>query len=176
MLKRIVVTAAWAMSAWIGTANAAETLTANTLRLTQNEPRPSASIETMAWLAGTWRGVGLGGENEELWSEPQHGVMFGAYRMMRDGAPVFYELLTISEVAGTLEIRLKHFDPKLRGWEAQAAEAAVVFPLVAQRNGRVYFDGMTFEPRAEELTVYLAIENRKDATVREEIFRYRRVR
>lgn len=83
---------------------------------------------------------------------------------------------TISKVDGSLEIRLKHFDARLRGWEEQEADAAIVFPLIARRDGRIYFDAMTFEPRADALTVYLAIEDRKGGAVREEIFTYRRVK
>ena len=54
------------------------------------------------------------------------------------------------------------------------AEAAIVFPFIAQRDGRIYFDGITFEPKGDEVTVYLAIEDRKKGTVREEVFRYTR--
>jgi hypothetical protein len=171
MLIRTLVAAVAVVTAFATTAGAADTLTPNTLRSTPGE-RPPASLALMRWLAGTWTGSGLGGENEEVWSEPRHGVMMGMYRMMKDGKPVFYELLTLSEVEGSLEIRLKHFDPKLRGWEEKEAEAAVVFPFIAQRDGRIYFDGMTFEPQGDEVTVYLAVEDRKAGTVREEVFRY----
>lgn len=176
MLKHSALLSILAVAIAANAARAAEALTPNTLRLTSNEVRPKASIDAMAWLAGTWRGQGLGGENEELWSAPSRGVMFGAYRMIKDGKPVFYELLTISEVEGSLEMRLKHFDPVLGGWEEKQADAAIVFPYIAQRDGRIYFEGMTFEPRADELTVYLAIEDRKSGTVREEIFSYQRMK
>jgi hypothetical protein len=175
MLKRTMHCFAAIAATLVATAALADALTQNTLRATAGE-RPSASIAAMAWLAGTWTGSGLGGENEEIWSEPRHGVMMGMYRMLKEGKPVFYELLTLSEAEGSLEIRLKHFDARLRGWEEQDAEAAIVFPFIAQREGRLYFDGITFEPKGDELTVYLAIEDSKKGTVREEVFRYQRMK
>jgi hypothetical protein len=173
MMKRTLKCFAAAAASLVATAALADAFTQNTLRAKAGE-RPSASIDAMAWLAGTWTGSGLGGENEEIWSAPRHGVMMGMYRMVKDGKPVFYELLTLSEVEGSLEIRLKHFDGKLRGWEEKEAEAAIVFPFIARRDGRIHFDGITFEPSGDELTVYLAIEDRKNGTVREEVFRYRK--
>ena len=68
--------------------------------------------------------------------------MMGMYRMIKDGKPVFYELLLITEENGSLAIKLKHFHADLRGWEER--DASVRFPLVAKRDGRIYFDGMTF--------------------------------
>lgn len=151
---------------------AAEQLTPNTLQLAEGEAGAPASIGDMAWLAGTWRGSGLGGFNEEIWGAPRHGVMLGMYRMIRDGRPVFYELLTLSETDGSLTLRLKHFHPDLRGWEER--DESLSFPLIAVRDGRIYFEGMTFEPRGDEVTIYLAIENREAGSVREEVFRYQR--
>jgi hypothetical protein len=153
-------------------AQAPETLTANTLKLAEGAAPPPATIDDMAWLAGVWGGEGLGGDNEEIWSAPRNGVMMGMYRMLKDGEPVFYELLTLSEVDGSLELRLKHFHPDLRGWEER--DESLAFPLVAMRDGRICFEGMTFEPRGDEVTVYLAIEDRKSGAVREETFSYRR--
>jgi hypothetical protein len=174
MLKRTLTCVAALAAALVASASIADSLTPNTLRAKPGE-RPPASIAAMSWLAGTWKGSGLGGENEEVWSEPRHGVMMGMYRMIKGGDPVFYELLTLSEVEGSLEIRLKHFDPKLRGWEEKEAAAAVVFPFIAQRDRRIYFDGITFEPNGDALAVYLAIEDRTKGTVREEVFRYEKI-
>jgi hypothetical protein len=128
----------------------------------------------MAWLAGHWTGDGLGGRSEEIWSPPDHGVMMGMYRHIKDDKPVFYELLTLVEERGSLVMRLKHFNPDLTGWEEKAE--SVSFPFVAKRDGVLHFDGMAFKPTGpDSVTVYLAIENRKDASVREAEFRYTRV-
>lgn len=154
-----------------GITTAQERQTEHTLKAVPGQRGPAATIADMAWLAGTWHGDGLGGTSEEIWSQPQGGVMMGMYRHMKDGKAVFYELLTLSEVNGSLEIRLKHFHPDLRGWEER--DASVTFPLVAKRDGRFYFDGMTFVPDGDRATIYLAIGER-EGRVREETFRYTR--
>lgn len=86
--------------------------------------------------------------------------------------PIFYELLLITEENGSLAIKLKHFHADLRGWEER--DASVRFPLVAKRDSRIYFDGMTFERiGADRVKVYLAVEH-KDGKMREETFEYSR--
>jgi hypothetical protein len=151
---------------------AEEAMTANTLRLSADQKPPAATIADMEWYAGRWTGTGLGGFTEEVWSPPRNGTMMGMYRMIKDGKAIFYELLLIVEENGSLAIKLKHFHPDLRGWEER--DVSRRFPLVAKRDGRVYFDGMTFERvGADRVKVYLAIEN-KDGSVREEIFEYSR--
>jgi hypothetical protein len=152
--------------------SAEESTTANTLRLSPDQQPPAATIADMEWYAGRWTGSGLGGLNEEVWSPPRNGTMMGMYRMIKDGKPVFYELLLIAEENGSLAIKLKHFHADLRGWEER--DASVRFRLVAKRDGRIYFDGMTFERiGADRVKVYLAIEE-KDGKVREETFEYSR--
>jgi hypothetical protein len=151
---------------------AQEAMTANTLRLSPDQKSPAATVADMEWYAGRWTGAGLGGLNEEVWSPPRDGTMMGMYRMIKDGKPVFYELLLITEENGSLAIKLKHFHADLRGWEER--DASVRFALVAKRDGRIYFDGMTFERiGADRVKVYLAVEQ-KDGKVHEETFEYSR--
>jgi hypothetical protein len=152
--------------------SAQEKLTERTFRLKPGATSPPATIADMAWLAGHWSGEALGGLSEEIWSEPGAGSMMGMYRLIKDGKPVFYELLTIVEQNGSLMLRLKHFNPDLTGWEEK--QKTIDFPLVAKRDGAVHFDGMSFHPEGNDaLVVYLAI-HQKDGTVREEAFSYKR--
>jgi len=92
-------------------------------------PRPSATVGDVAWIAGHWRGEAFGGIAEELWSAPEGGSMMGAYRMIRDGKVVFYELQTITEENSSLVFKLKHFNADLSGWEGKEAAASITFPL-----------------------------------------------
>lgn len=171
MLARMK-TLIWLVLAVVGVAHAEEKLTANTLTLGAGQKSAPARIEDMAWYAGQWCGSGLAGLNEEIWSTPRAGVMMGMYRLIKDGKPVFYELLTMLEENGSLVIRLKHFHPDLKGWEERDESEELAF--VARRDGRIYFDGMTFERSGPDaVTVYLAIEH-KDGKVTEESFRYTR--
>jgi hypothetical protein len=155
-------------------AHAASPLTANTLRYDVADDASHARIGIMAWFAGTWRGNGLGGVTEEVWSAPEGGKMMGMYRLLKNGKPVFYEFLVLEEDTGNLFFRLKHFDPNLRSWEAQDEREELGF--IGQKGNRYHFDGMTIEKASDDaVTIYLAIvDGKSDAQPREEIFQYRR--
>ena len=49
---------------------AAEPFTEHTWRLSEGEARPDANLEDVAWLAGRWKGTGLGEGFEAAWMEP----------------------------------------------------------------------------------------------------------
>lgn len=136
---------------------------------------PPATLDQIAWLAGHWIGEGLGGFSEELWSPPAGGAMMGSYRLLKDGAPVFYEFLLLVEENGTLILKLKHFNPDLTGWEEKAD--FVDFPLVAIEGDTAHFDGLTYERQSDgSLKVYLLLRSRETGEVREELFTMRRTR
>ena len=63
-----------------GPLGAAEPFTEHTLRLAEGEASPSASIDAMAWMAGTWRTPAFGGIGEESWLPPAAGSMTGVFR------------------------------------------------------------------------------------------------
>jgi hypothetical protein len=129
--------------------------TEHTLALDAHSPPAEATIADVAWLAGTWSGPALGGFAEEIWSEPAAGAMMGVFRLLRDEAVVFYEILTITESDGSLLLRLKHFDADLRGWEER--DESVDFRLVHLEPDAAYFDGLTFlRPTPDELHIYVA--------------------
>ena len=154
-------------------ATAQERVTEHTIKPATGSKPPAATIADMAWLAGHWTGPALGGLSDEVWMPPSHGMMLGMYRLMVDGKPRFFELLTIAEEGGSLMLRLKHFNADLSGWEEK--NESVSFPLVAKSGALIQFSGMTFQRDAEDrVTVYLAIGQR-DGSVREEVFRYTRL-
>src|SRR5262245_27094154 len=105
MALAILILGICAMPAW-----SQERLTEHTFRLGAGKQSPVATIADMSWLSGHWEGEGLGGVSEEMWSPPKNGVMMGMFRLVRDGKPIFYELLTMVEEKGTLYLRLKHFN------------------------------------------------------------------
>ena len=149
--------------------------TPNTLRLPADAPRPKASVADLAWLAGRWTGEGLGGRIEETWSAPDAGSMVGYFRLVKDDKPVFYEIMTILEVDGSLQMRLKHVNPDMTGWEEK--NDFVTFRLVKQDATGVWFDGLTFRRNGPDaMDGYLALRNRTTGAVSEERFSYRRAR
>ena len=175
MLIARSVAVLWIVSRFFFDAShAAEMVTPNTSRLAPGESSPRAAIESMAWIAGTWRGAAAGGESEETWGMPNAGSMLGMYRLTRDSKPVFYELLALSEENGSMVLHIKHFHPDLSGWEERTD--SVTMPLAAVRSDRVYFEGLTFESQGDdELAIYVAIEDRTTGTIREEVFKLIRV-
>jgi len=157
------------------TAFAQERLTEHTLKLNPGKQSPPASVADMAWMAGSWNCEALGGLAEEIWSAPRNGGMMGMFRLIKNGSPVFYELFTLVEDNGSLILRLKHFNPNMTGWEEK--DQTIDFPLVAKEPGVIYFDGMTFKRESPDaVTIFLAIHSKKDGGVREEAFRYTRVK
>lgn len=146
--------------------------TENTLKLDPDRASPAATVEDMAWLAGHWWGEDMDGLSEEIWSAPRAGAMMGMYRFIKKDKTVFYELMTILEENGSIVLRLKHFNPVLKGWEEK--DKTVDFRFVAKKGKTVFFDGMTFKPESDRaVTIYLAARH-KDGTITEEVFRYTR--
>jgi hypothetical protein len=152
-----------------------QTQTPNTVRLAADAPRPKAQIGDLAWLAGRWVGEGLGGTMDEVWSEPVGGAMVGYFRLVRDGKPVFYEIMTVLEAENSVEMRLKHVNPDMTGWEEKAGY--VTFRLVRQDATGAYFEGLTFKREGpDRIDGYIALRDRATGIVREEKLTYRRVK
>jgi hypothetical protein len=150
---------------------AIERNTEHTVSLSPGEKSPPATLADMRWLEGHWVGDAFGGVGEETWMAPSGGSMLGMYRIVRDGKPVFFEIMMLVERQGSLTLTLKHFNADLTGWEEK--DKVVEFPLVAVEKNAIHFAGMSFHPSGDTLTVYLAIEQ-KEGTIREEKFVYRR--
>lgn len=147
--------------------------TDNTLKLDEGKLSEPALAADMSWLAGNWSGTGLGGVSEEIWSRPSGGVMMGAYRLIKDGKPIFYEMMLLIETEGTIVLRLKHFHPNFVSWEEK--DKSVDFKFVRKDGNRMFFSGLTFERKgSKELNVFLALRQ-KDGTVREEMFAMKRI-
>ena len=147
----------------------------STLTFEEGMARPAATIADMAWLTGTWEGEGLGGRFDEIWTAPAGGAMAGFFRLVRDGKPVFYEILTVIEREGSLEMRLKHVNPDMTGWEEKSD--FVTFKLVKIDETGAYFSGFTIKRLGPDaLEGYLALRDRASGVVREQKFSFRRAR
>ncbi|HMB63513.1 MAG TPA: DUF6265 family protein [Eudoraea sp.] len=125
-------------------------------------------IDDYTWLAGHWVGDGFGGTSEEVWALPADGTMMGMYRHVKDEKLVFYEFLLLDKDG----LRLKHFHPDLRGWEAK--DDFVTFPMVEYSPDKLVLKGLTFEKKsATEMEIRLQL--RRGEKVETEVFKMRRV-
>ena len=129
------------------------------------------SVAELSWLAGHWRGEGLGGQCEEIWSAPQAGTMMGTFRLMKDGEVQFYEFMVLTREAEGIVMKIKHFTPNLVGWEEK--DDAVRFALEDLAPNRARFEGLTAVRTGDELEIKVLIHS-DDGSVREEPFRFQR--
>ncbi len=116
----------------------------------QPEMRPPTGIVTPAHrvpvigdfapMAGHWRTEAQGRVYEEVWLPPRNGQMTGAMRSFdADGKLLLLELLTIAEIEGGVEYRLRHFDAEMTPWESEA-ESPLIMRGSRFVDGRVLFD------------------------------------
>ncbi|MCB0838168.1 MAG: hypothetical protein KDD99_15955 [Bacteroidetes bacterium] len=139
--------------------------TQNTLTLKDGETSPQATIDDIRWLAGHWTGEAFGGPVEEHWAPPSAGSMVGTFKATKDGKVNFYEIETISEVDGTLILRLKHFHSDLKGWEEK--DKTVDFPLVKITEDKAYFEGFTIERVSKKAINMYVLLGQKDGKPQE---------
>lgn len=106
-------------------------------------------VEDFAWMAGHWRGEGLGGICEEMWTGPLGGSMVGLFRLIRDGELVFSEHLMLARERDGIVLKVKHFSPEFVAWEEKAD--AIRFRLETLRANEAIFKGMRIRRTAEGL-------------------------
>ncbi len=169
--QTLILALGWiAVGPWSAMAQSRDT--ENTLRLDEGTTRPAAKIADVGWLAGYWRGDGLGGECEEIWSLPAGDRMHGIFTLANEGGLVFSEAMTLVEEEGSLVLKVKHFTPEFVGWEEKGD--FVRFPLVRLDDNQAYFRGLTFRRESDEtLLIYIALS--KDGERKEHELRLDRV-
>ena len=98
------------------------------------------TIEDFAPIAGHWRTEAQGRVYEEIWLPPLNGQMTGALRSFdAEGKLLLLELITVSEIEGGLEYRLRHFDGEMAPWDSEA-ESPVILRGTRHVDGRTLFD------------------------------------
>ena len=143
--------------------------TQHTLKLDDLTFRPVATIDSVAWLAGSWRGRAFGGTFEEVWTAASGGTMIGMFKLMHNNQPTMYEFMLIVEDKGSLSVQLKHFNADFSGWEEK--DGFVSFPLVKLTADAAYFDGLTYRRDGpDRLKVYVAIKKGEELHEEELLF------
>jgi hypothetical protein len=103
--------------------------------------QPTASIDQLAWMTGTWQ-VALGPNTlEETWVTPSGGSIAAMVRMYGESTSMF-EVITIEEKNGTLAMTVQQWDS---GFKPRTPEAQqlILSEISAQR---VMFEAVTDGP------------------------------
>lgn len=148
-------------------------LIAALLLMTQPVEAPPP-VEAAAWLEGCWAGEGFGSLVTECWMSAPSGTMTGMFQMLDEtGEQQFSEIFVLSQYESGRELRLRHFNRDMTGWEAQ--DDWVSFPLIEQGEDFLRFEGLEYRlTEAGNLQVALAVGG--EAGVRTEHLMFERVR
>ncbi|MGH9813021.1 MAG: DUF6265 family protein [Candidatus Acidiferrales bacterium] len=123
-----------------------------------------ATLEDFSWLAGHWCGELKSGPVAEIsYSEPAGGLMMAMFRLMDGEKLLVLEYMTLRETPEGLEMRVRHFDPKLTPWE----EGEAITLRLAEHDGLRSVFQNPVHTRPKHSTITLTSEN--SHTVRSEI-------
>lgn len=136
----------------------------------------SPVLQPLAFLSGRWTELSPDGWEEEYWSPLSGSSMVGHFRVVKDGAPVFYEFWVIELEDGKPIFKMKHFNSALIGWEEKAE--MVRLRATAGPGQQVLFakpDGslsLRYERKGDELISTL--RRVKDGKATEDVFHLHR--
>lgn len=88
----------------------------------------------LAWLSGSWVGRNGNDRTEEHWAPVAGNSLVGTFRWVKDDAVLFYELLALEQEGDQVLLRIKHFHPKLVGWEERDRAAEWLLVHLAGRE------------------------------------------
>jgi hypothetical protein len=80
-------------------------------------PHSAASISEFAWLQGLWTGSLGSAQVEQYFSPVTGGVIVGLFRLIQPQQDPVLEFSTLRDTPDGLELRIRHFDPKLHSQE-----------------------------------------------------------
>lgn len=150
--------------------SAQKQLTEHILKANENYGT-KAGINDFSMLVGSWTGEGLGGMCDELWLPAKAEQMQGVFRMIENNELVFTEFMSILKDSTSWVMKIKHFSPDMKGWEAQ--DESTDFRFIKKENNTLYFDRLTIAATSSnQLNVYVAMKT--DDVYKEELFEYKK--
>lgn len=138
------------------------------LSLEKDEDANLGTLESLSWIAGYWKGTGLGGDCDELWLPAVDNSMIGTFRFSMDGKVIFTEFMNIIEENGRLYLKLKHFNRDLSGWEDK--QKWTEFKFINSEGQTAYFNGLTFHREGDKMVLRLAITQNGQRTIEEFVY------
>lgn len=130
-----------------------------------------AGLDQVAFLAGAWAGPMGADHVEEHWTAPRGTSVLGMFRWVRaDGAPIVFEILTITKEGDDVLLRLRHLDAKLQPWPsevtpvtlrlAEASDRRAVFRAIEDEKK---LTAVTYEcPTPDELRILVEFQNGRE--------------
>ena len=97
------------------------------------------TVDSLAWLTGSWQGPINGNILEETWLTPCAGTIVALVRSTNELVTDFVEIIHIKEVNGTLNLQLQLFDNSL----SPANPKAHSFVLTKMDKHYVSFKGIS---------------------------------
>lgn len=117
------------------------------------------TLADCAFLAGAWKGAMGDDRVEEHWTAPDGTNILGMFRWMdAGGAPNVCEILTISEEADGVILRLRHFDGTLTGWASETAP--MTLRLAEASAGKAVFRAVESEKKLSAVTYHCETPDR----------------
>ncbi|MBO6527270.1 DUF6265 family protein [Erythrobacter sp.] len=165
----------WPLIATVSVLISTPVLAQETRTAPDDDVPPPATLEQMDWLVGQWVGKGIGGQPAyESWLPPAGGTMVGTFVQQADNETIrFTEHLYLMEEAGTLVLRLKHFNADLTGWEEK--DDMLTFRLIAVEPCAAYFRSLTLRCNGDD-GLLAAVRMKSDGSeIKELVFRFERM-
>jgi len=81
---------------------------------------PPAKVADLSWMTGNWAGALGPNQLEENWIAGEGGSIAAMVRMTGNGGTSMFEVITVEEVGGSLELHIQQFNP---GFEPRTATA-----------------------------------------------------
>ena len=97
------------------------------------------SVDSLAWLTGSWQGPINGNILEETWLTPRSGTIVALVRSTNESGTDFVEIIHIKEVNGTLNLKLQLFDNSLSPINTKAHK----FVLTKMDKNYIEFKGIS---------------------------------
>jgi hypothetical protein len=120
----------------------------------------NCTLAGLAWMAGAWRADGPTTRSEERWVAGPGGRLIGSSWLLHtDGPGGLIEANSIQEDAGSIILRLRHFNASLT-MAREEKDAPMAFIAARCAPGEAVFDGqgpqagehMTYRRAGEKLT------------------------
>lgn len=135
------------------------------LSLGEGDMPGEGTLADISWLAGYWKGTGLGGTCDEVWIPESDNAMNGIFRLEKDGSMQFTEYMVIMQAGSSITLKLKHYSGDLTAWEEK--DKWVEFRLVKLEDSTAYFSGLTYKRTGNELFVWLRLKSKEKVWIEE---------